>query len=95
MKIENVLPTEGGKHFFEGAMFDLQFHCNMLKIENVLPTEGRKHIFENVMYEPNHGGHSFFSFRSSPLVPNDNYKIRLDGAPAECAGALGRDLREV
>ena len=35
VKIENVLPTGGGKHFFEGVMLDLHFRCEFLKmIEN-------------------------------------------------------------
>ena len=35
VKIENVLPTEGGKHFFEGVMLDLHVRCEFLKmIEN-------------------------------------------------------------
>ena len=35
VKIENVLPTEGGKHFFEGVILDLHFRREFLKkVEN-------------------------------------------------------------
>ena len=45
VKIEIVLPTEGGKHFFEGDMFDLHFRDEILKIDenrNCAPQRGRE-----------------------------------------------------
>ena len=70
MKIENVLPTEGGKHFFEGVMLDFHFRCESLKmkIENVLPTDGGKHNFENVMYESRGRQHNFFRSDASLAI---------------------------
>ena len=44
VKIEIVLPTEGGKHFFEGDMFDLHFRDKVLNIDehrNCAPHRGR------------------------------------------------------
>ena len=48
MKIEIVLPTDGGKHFFEGVMLDLHFRYEVSKIsENrkCVPHRGQEAIF--------------------------------------------------
>ena len=47
-KIENVLPTEGGKHFFENGKCDVHVDCDNMKIyENrkCAPHRGREALF--------------------------------------------------
>ena len=91
-------PGCSGKHFFEGAMFELRFQRNFLKkVENrnCVPRLGRKHNFANFIIEPRSVGDNYFANGSSLLVRNENHKNQLDALPAECAGALGGDLRGV
>ena len=48
IKSKNVLPTEGGKHFFEGVMLDLHFRCDFLKMienRNCAPHRWREALF--------------------------------------------------
>ena len=91
-------PGCSGQHFFEGAMFELRFQRYFLKkVENrnCAPRLGRKHNFANFIIEPRSVVNNYFANGSSPLVRNENHENQVGGGRAECAGALGGDLRGV
>ena len=102
MKIENVLPTECGKHFFEGVMLDLHFRCEFLKlIENrkCAPRLGRE--YELCKFHNRARGLSAQLFSLRYFTGYSLSKImkirwmRVLGRPGGMRGALGGDLRGV
>ena len=60
---------------------------------NCAPRLGREHNFANFMFELRSVEDSYFANGSSLLVRNENHENQLDVRLAECAGALGGDLR--
>ena len=98
VKIENVLLARAGSTFLKVPCSSCVFNEFFLKKDEnrkCAPRLGRKHNFANFIIEPRSVVNNYFANGSSPLVRNENHENQVGGGRAECAGALGGDLRGV